>query len=237
MMTSSPERVLRGAPAAAAPTAPLDGVLTERRGGVELGADLRLLDPDLGRAMDALAMTVRQNAIAEGYAVGWAQGRRAAAEQAELDAAGAAQDRREAAERADAALAGALRALAAAADDLERRTAPVVADVTDAVLHAAVALAETLLGRELTLTATPARDAVHRALAVAPVDRPVTVHLHRDDVAPVAAALAQNPMAREVHLVADPDVAVHGAVVACDATLIDAQLESALERVRQVLAG
>jgi flagellar assembly protein FliH len=237
MMTSSPERVLRGASAAAAPTAALDGVLTQRRAGVELGADLRLLDPDLGRAVDELAVTVRQAAVAEGYAVGWAQGRRAAAARAEQDAAEAAREHQEAARRAEIALAGALRALAAAADDLERRVAPVLADVTDAVLDAAVTLAEALLGRELSLTTTPAGDAVRRALAMAPADRPVTVHLHPDDLDPVAAALQRDPVPREVHLVADPDVEQHGAVVSCDATIIDAQLRPALDRVRQVLAG
>jgi flagellar assembly protein FliH len=239
MTTSSPDRgrVLRGAAAATAPSACLDTTLSERSGGVEVGADLRLLDPAVGRAMDELADVVRRAARSEGYAAGWAEGRRAAAARAVEDAEAADRDRRAEAARTAAALRAALTALAAAAEELERRTAPVVTELADAVLETALALAEALLGRELDLSATPAMDAVRRALALAPTDRPVTVRLHPQDAATVAGVLAHTPLPRPVTVVPDAEVERHGAVVACDATLIDAQLGPALARVREVLAG
>lgn len=252
-MTSSPEpvapdgagrrpdvssRLLRGSLATQVPAARLDAALRVRHGAVDLSHDARLVDPTLSRAFDEVAESVRAAARAEGYAIGWAQGRRAAAEAAETEAAAQAlaQARHEAA--AAEALSRALRALDAAAADLERRVIAPIADLADAVTTGAFELARALLARELTLTQTPGLDAIRRALTVLPEGRPVTARLHPEDAELVRSAIAALPpgeLGREVLVVSDPAVEPSGAVVECDAARVDAQLGTALERARQEL--
>lgn len=221
-MTSSPElpsRLVRGAAAADLPAAPLEG----------------LLDPLQRSGLDALAAAARQDARAEGYAVGWAQGRRAAEEAAQREAAAAAAERAEFATRSQASLLSALRALTAAADALESRAVVPAAELSAAVVAGAFELAQALLGRELALATDPGMDAIRRALTLAPENRPVTARLHPDDASVARAELATADLGREVLIVADPTVERGGAVVDCDATRVDAQLGPALERVREVL--
>ncbi len=221
-MTSSPElpsRLMRGTAAADLPAAPLEG----------------LLDPLQRTALEELSAETRAAARAEGYAVGWAQGRRAADEAAREESARFATERAVAAERSGLELLNALRALTAAADSLEARAVVPAQELTDAIVRGAVELAESLLGRELTLAADPGLDAIRRALVLLPQNRPVTARLHPDDASATRAALASADFGREVLVVADPNVERGGAVVDCDATRVDAQLGPALERVRAVL--
>ncbi|GAA0609600.1 hypothetical protein GCM10009547_09620 [Sporichthya brevicatena] len=221
-MTSSPElpsRLMRGTAAADLPPAPLEG----------------LLDPLQRTALEELSAATRAAARAEGFAVGWAQGRRAADEAAREEAARVATERAVAAERADLELLNALRALSAAADALETRAVVPAQELTDAIVRGAFELAESLLGRELSLAADPGLDAIRRALDLLPQNRPVTARLHPDDASATRAALATADLGREVLVVADPNVERGGAVVDCDATRVDAQLGPALERVRAVL--
>jgi flagellar assembly protein FliH len=221
-MTSSPDlpsRLVRGAAAADLPAAPLEG----------------LLDPLQRSGLDELATAARQDARAEGYAVGWAQGRRAAEEAAQREAAIAAAERAEFAARSQASLVSALRALTAAADALEGRAVAPAAELSAAVVATSFELAQALIGRELTLATEPGIDAIRRALPLAPENRPVTARLHPDDASAARSALPTANLGREVLIVADPSIEPGGAVVDCDATRVDAQLGPALDRVREVL--
>lgn len=221
-MTSSPElpsRLVRGAAAADLPAAPLEG----------------LLDPLQRSGIDQLAAVARQDARAEGYAVGWAQGRRAAEEAAQREALLTEVERAEYAARAANELTCALRALSAAADALEGRAVTPAEALGAEIVAGAFELARALLGRELTLATDPGMDAIRRALALAPENRPVTARLHPDDASVARAGLATADLGRDVLIVADPTIERGGAVVDCDATRVDAQLGPALERVREVL--
>jgi flagellar assembly protein FliH len=186
-------------------------------------------------SLDALAASVRRDARAEGYARGWAEGRRAAEAQASVEAHAAATDRAAEAAHAAASLNAALSALATAASALEARAVAPAAELTDAVVTGAFELATALLGRELTLAAEPGLDAIRRALVLVPENRPVCARLNPDDASVTRAGLASAELGREVLIVADPSVEPGGAVVDCDATRVDAQLGTALERVREVL--
>jgi flagellar assembly protein FliH len=171
-----------------------------------------------------------EDARAAGYADGFAAGR----EDGEREGrrAGLAAGR----EEASAALERATGALLAAATDLAGRDAFALRAVSVEVADLAVAVVEGLLGRELAALDEPARAAVERALALAPERGAVVARLHPDDrasVAEVAEALAPG---REVELVADPAVEPGGAVVEVGACRIDAQLSTAVARVREVLA-
>jgi flagellar assembly protein FliH len=194
-----------------------------------------LLHPLQRAALDAISTDVRQAARAEGYAVGWAEGRRAAEEAAVLEATAAATAQAEEAARSRAALASALEALGSAADALEARAVVPAGDLADAIVTGAFELAQALLGRELALAADPGLDAIRRALVLLPEHRPVTARLNPDDASVCRAGLATADLGREVLIVPDPTVEPGGAVVTCDSSRVDAQLGPALERVREVL--
>ncbi len=184
---------------------------------------------------------VRRDAATQGYAEGWAEGYRSAAAEVRAQAAAEAAAFAETQRQFAVQISSALAALDAAAGDLERRMAEPMHDVEPQLAEAAVTLAQTILGRELQLTAMPVMDAVRRALNLAPANRPVTVRLNPEDADAVAAALAagevEQASAREIALVPDAAIGEGGCVVECDATRIDAQLSSALDRVWEVLAS
>ncbi len=237
-MSSSPERspygVLRGTDAAAVAAARLDVDLRSSRFVRAGTADPRLVDPALDRAFEEVAQEVRESARAEGYAAGWAEGVAAATAAVQAEAA-RAQERADALEaRRSQDVARGVRALDAAAAELERRAVVPAEQLREATLLAALELAAAVLAREVTVSASPGLDALHRALDVAPRGRPVVARLHPEDHAALAGLTDPVP-GREVTLVADPAVERGGCVADCDASHIDAQLGTALARVREVL--
>ncbi|MCW2640943.1 MAG: flagellar assembly protein FliH [Dactylosporangium sp.] len=184
-----------------------------------------------------VANRLRAEAQAAGYATGWAQGRR----EAELVARGA-RDQTAAQVQQEAEIQAirveqALVAVSLAAADLQRRMVPVAAEFEDLIVGTAFALAEAVIGRELAVAAEPGRDAVARALALAPTGRPVTVRLHPADHETVTGGqpCPVEVEGRTVTLLADPSLQPGDAVAECDATTIDARIAPALARVREVL--
>lgn len=235
-MTRSSSEVLRGPAAAAVRGARLDADLRHSPWAQRHSADPRLVDPQLEQAFAAAAEEVREAARAQGYAAGWAEGRRLGLVAGQAEAAAAiAREAEDAARRRDE-FAQALQALSCAAAALEATVAPAAETVDRVAVDAAAELVTLLLGRELELASSPGLDAVRRALAMTPAGRPVVVRLHPDDHARLS-ALEAPALDREVTLVADPSIEPAGAVAECDATRVDAQLGPALARVRAVLAG
>jgi flagellar assembly protein FliH len=176
---------------------------------------------------------LRADAQAAGYAAGWSEGRQAA----EL----AAREAREAfaAEAAEITAAqedSAHRVLAAVADAVERferRATPAVENLQVELVEAAFALARHILGRELATAAEPGRDALARALALAPPGRSAVARLNPGDAATLPGTATVD--GREVVVVADPALAPGDAIVECDASTIESRLDAALDRVRQAL--
>jgi len=166
-------------------------------------------------------------AVAEGYRAGFESGH------GEGYQAGLAAARRDVEAQAEAEL-GALRlaaeALATAVTQACEAQTIAFHDLEDEVTAAAFAIAEAVLDRELAVAAKPGRDAVARALALAPTGDAVA-RLHPDDIATVGSLEA----GREVRLVVDPSVERGGAIVEVGACTIDAQLGSAMARVRKAL--
>jgi flagellar assembly protein FliH len=170
---------------------------------------------------------------------------RAGTARAEAQAAAAAAERLAEREAEAASVRSALGALAEAAAGLEARAVAPAAALEGHLLAAAVELAEALLGRELALAGgAGGLDALRRALCLAPAGRPVTARLNPADatfVRTALAGLADDERAellggREVLVLADAAVGPAGCVAECDATRIDAQLGTALSRVREALA-
>lgn len=243
-MTTSPDQlrpqVLRGAAATNVAAAHLDAELRSNRFQRDGVFDTRLADPTLQRAFEAMADQVRAAARAEGYANGWAAGHVAAADAARAAALEAERQSRVVAEQAHEALTSSLRALAGAAATLEQRAVTPAHELREAVLHGALELAEALVGRELSVCAAPGLDAVRRALTLAPVGVPVSARLNPLDLPAARTALDALPdgeLGRPVHLVADPSVERGGCIAECGAVRVDAQLSTALARVREVLTS
>jgi flagellar assembly protein FliH len=203
--------VIRDVPTSAPATPP--GVL-----GLDLAAaGLARLDPS---RID--------QAVAEGRAAGYAAGQesaRLALQSAREDLLADYEARLAAVVRSsEAAVADALSGVEAVADAAARVTA-----------GAAFAVAEAIVGRELVLATEPGRDAVARALALAPERVELTLHLHPDDAA--ALATDQLPAGRSITVVADPSVDVGDCVADAGWARVDARISTALERVRAVLDG
>ncbi|MGN6129817.1 MAG: FliH/SctL family protein [Nocardioidaceae bacterium] len=229
--TSSDPVVLRDLPADGI-TAP--ATATDLRAGhwTRLGSREVLGDPVTESTLAALAEQTRSAARAQGYAAGWGEGRRAfaahvAAAEAELVARTAAeQDRVRAEHRA------ATKALVNAIGDAEaevRRTRDRLAEEAVAL---ALRIAEAVIGRELEVATDPGADALRRALTSLPLDVPVTVRLHPADRAQLDQGVLGD---RPVHFVDDPSLGRGDSVVQTDEQVVDATIEAAVARVREVL--
>jgi flagellar assembly protein FliH len=231
-MSSSREgALLRGAAAIAATSWAAAGTATAPREAGSSGPAFRL-----GDVYAAELTRLRQQAHAEGYAAGHAEGVLAAAAVVAEAERAAVSRMAEAQARWDRRLASATAALAAAAAQLEASVVPVADDVRDSIIAAVLTLVEDLLGRELALAGSPALDAIRRALTLCPADAPIVLRLHPDDLADAPAdALAELP--DSVRVVADARIERAGAVAETGPRRIDAQLSAALERVQAVLSA
>lgn len=208
----------------------LRGVSTPGSGAGPLDVELAPVAPP-APVTDSVPALV---AVDEGYEAGYERGH------AEGVAAGRAAAAAEAAEVA-ARLERALRAVTAAAADLRDRRALDFAGLEDDIAAAAFTMAEALVGRELATAAVPGVEAVARALRLAPPGVDAVVRLHPADADEVRRALngpsGDADPSRRVTLVADPGVEAGGCVVDAGDCRVDAQLGSALARVRAALLG
>ncbi|MFI5911203.1 FliH/SctL family protein [Dactylosporangium sp. NPDC051541] len=211
-----------------------ESVLRDARAGAARSArfdvDLREREPIPPELLERW----KGEAEATGYAAGWAQGVREAREAAAADAARAAREAAELAEAHRQVVERALHAIGAAAMSLEGRAVAAAHDIEEQILATAFAIAEAVLTRELRTAAEPGRDALARALALAPSASPVTVRLNPAD----RLTIGQTELViggRTVTLVDDPGLGPGDAVALCDATTVDARLGPALDRVREVL--
>jgi flagellar assembly protein FliH len=165
----------------------------------------------------------------DGFAAGYQAGLDAAAHHIASELA----DHRSAAERLQAAAM----AFEAAARDLSRQDAVALADVEREAIELAVALAEELVGYELTSVDEPVRDALTRAAALLPDRGTPVIRVHPADEATTVDATASSVLTwgGEVSIVADPSVERGGCVVDVGPCRIDAQLASAIGRMRATL--
>jgi flagellar assembly protein FliH len=184
---------------------------------------------------DQVSAELRAEAHAAGYAAGWAQGRQEAEAAARAALAESAEEARRVAAADAARVQAALAALARAATTLERRAVPGAAEVEEAIVGAAFTLAEAVIRRELSVATEPGRDALQRAMALAPTGRPVVVRLHPADHATIGADGPIEVDGRAVTLIADPNLQPGDAMAESDATVIDGRLAEALTRVRDAL--
>ena len=180
---------------------------------IEIPAPAAPLDPVVAGAQV-------QRGYDDGYQAGLAEGLAAGRAAAAAESAGAVA-------RAEALF----RSLAEAADDLRRRQALELKGLEDTLARTAFDLAAAVVGRELQLSSSPGADALARALALVPAGSVATARLHPNDVASLGAA------AEAVAVIADPAIEPGGCILEVGDSRIDAQLGSALDRVRAALLG
>lgn len=186
-------------------------------------------------ALDGLAGSIRDAARAQGYSVGWAEGRRQALTEARRHEEERAAEAAEAERRRSEDHARAVGALEEAARSLQEQTAAVAARVEDAALDLARELTRALVGHELRTATDPAGDAVRRALTLLPdpASVPTTLRLHPDVAATV---LSDDLRARGVRVEPDAALDVCDAVVETADHVVDARVSEALARVLEVLS-
>lgn len=177
--------------------------------------------PELG-AVEA----TRDAARAQGYATGWAEGRREAETSAREDAERLAADhvRREAVR--DTEVAAAVTALRAAADALHRTVAATCVRVDEQASALALELTRTLTGR---VEPDPAH-VVARVVGLLPEHPLVSVRLHPD-----VAALSGDLAAHGVAVVPDPTLRPADAVAHADDHVVDLRVDEALARLEEAL--
>ncbi|TWG98622.1 flagellar assembly protein FliH [Nocardioides sp. J9] len=197
-----------------------------------LGGSSVLGDPVTESLLEGLATKAREAAQAQGYAVGWAEGRRAAAEQAAAEEAertarhAAAEQRREAEHRA------AVEALGRAAEQVRGLLGDLAGAIEEQASDLASAVVAEVLGAAVAAT-TPA-DVVARALQVLPAAPVGRVRLHPSVVGDAA---ARDLADRGLEVVADPSLGRADALVESpDGSVTDLRVDEALARVREALA-
>jgi flagellar assembly protein FliH len=190
-------------------------------------------DPRLARQIAEEARAAREQALAEGYAAGWAQGRRAAAEAERADAAARAEraesDRRQFAAHARTLLT----ALARTAQELTEQITPAWEELIDVLLDGSLRLAAAGLGRELAAVDAQVLEATRTALRLLPAADAVTLHVNPSDAAVMTASVSD--LEPSLSVVRDATVPA-GTVVARTALhKLPVDLHAALQRAEEVL--
>ena len=197
-----------------------------------LGDSSVLGDAVTEHTLSGLAEQAQAAARAQGYSTGWAEGRRAAEEDAERQRRALAAEHQASEARREADHRSALEALTRAAQQLTDACALTCAQVAAHTTELAVALTAELLGHELAVAATPGLDAVRRALDLVPAESVVTVRLAAEEAAhPDLAELVGTAT-----VVADPTLGRGEALVETRDGVVDARVRGAMARVREVLA-
>jgi flagellar assembly protein FliH len=222
-MSSSPEAGLTVLP------------LPELRVGrwTRLGGDSVLGDPVTESLLGGIAAQARDSARAQGYAVGWAEGRRAAVEQAEAEQRQRAVVHAEQEVRREAEHRAAIDALGLAAEQVKRLLAGLAARVEDQATEVAWAVTREVLGHAVASVGAP--DVVARVLQVLPPAPVGRVRLHPS----VAASPAvQELTGRGLEVVADAGLGPADSLVeSADGAVTDLRVDEAMARVRAVLQG
>lgn len=225
-------RVLRGGAATVARAARIDSDLRTTPFATVHAVDARLTDPHLEAVVAEATRVATERGRAEGYEHGYAAGLAKAEAEATVRAAEQAQAAAATELARDAQLQDRLAALRSATEALLRREAVAVAEVEATVVELALGLARAVLDREIRSASDPGREALTRALALAPQGAPAVARLHPDDHALLVDAL---PADRQLTVLADPAVERGGCVVDTAGRRIDAQVGPALERAAAVL--
>jgi len=200
------------------------------RGRVLHGAQVAAAPADLGtvssRSARALVVSSEliESATRDGYEAGYAQG---------FD--NGYTDGLEQARRHTELLAGLVQRLDQAAAALLARETTARETIEDDVVATACALAEAIVGYQISQPDGRGRAAIARALALAPEYGLVTARLNPADYALIGDP-SELGLGRALEIVSDPSIAAGDCIVDVGACRIDASIDAALARIHEVLA-
>lgn len=172
-------------------------------------------------------------AFAHGHTAGYTAGLRKATAEADARRLEMEAEHSAALLHAEARTDRALELLGGAVEAVNAAVLPVVTDAQDALVAAAMDLAETIIGVELGDGELSSRAALARALAVTPPAGSVTVRMHPTDLSVIGAGT----LPAGVLLTADPTLARGDAVADYEHGHLNATIGSALARARTALLG
>jgi flagellar assembly protein FliH len=199
------------------------------RGRVLSGANVNVVAADLGvvSARPARGIVVSQelidSATREGFDTGYATG----FDQGYADGLAQAHNHAE-------ILTQLAQRLSDAADALMARETTAREQIENELVAAAFEIATALVGHELDNPDTRGREAIARALALAPDHGLVVARLNPTDFAVIDPSQLQ--LGRAIELISDPTVGPGECIVDVGSCRIDARIGPALERVREVLS-
>jgi flagellar assembly protein FliH len=194
--------------------------------GTVVAADLSMVRSPAARDL-VVDRRLVEGALEDGYRAGYDAG--FATGLAESVQAGADRERDRATQ-----VQSVVSQLGLAAELLRAREGTAVEQIEQQVAQAAFRIAEMLLGHELAHSETAGRDAIARALQFAPKDGMVTAHLHPDEIDTLGdpdASIA----GRALKVVPDSSLARGDCIVEVAGCRIDARIDGALERIRELL--
>ena len=203
-----------------------EGVWTRFGAGTVLG------DAATEATLAGLAERSRAAGRAQGFAAGWAEGLRSSAARTADTHEAQVRVFDEHAATFMAAQSSALSAVETAVRRCAETTEQVQSELAVAAVDLALQLVEAILAREVATSVDPGADALRRALVGVPVDVPLVVRLHPDDLAALDRTCIGE---RSASFVADPSLARGDAVVETESGVVDATVAGAVARVRQVL--
>jgi flagellar biosynthesis/type III secretory pathway protein FliH len=135
----------------------------------------------------------------------------------------------------------ALTVLHDAVRDVRQQATAWTSNAQENICALAVAVAQQIIGRELQGDAGMVRELVRRALTELPLDQPVTVRLHPEDLrllADASSAPDVRPLERaEFQWVADPRLHRGGCLIEGRDRIIDGRVDTALERLYRRLSS
>lgn len=197
-----------------------------------LGSTTVLGDEVTESMLDGLAVKVQDAARAQGYAVGWAEGRRAAATEAAREQADRAATHAAAEARREAEHRAAIDALGRAAEQVRGLLDGLASAIEEQASDLAYALTAEVMGARV--ASATAAEVVVRVLQVLPSVPVGRVRLHPSLV---ASGAVQDLAERGLEVVADGALGRADALVeAPDGSVTDLRIDEAMARVREVLA-
>jgi flagellar assembly protein FliH len=179
-----------------------------------------------------LARQQREHEVRTGVAHVYDEARRDGLESARAEVAATIAEYEQRCQRLDVILSS----LDAAGADLAARDAVTLRDVESQARTLAVGLAEAIVGHEIAAANDPVGDSVRRSAVLLPDRGPILVRVHPLDLESArAAAPGWFGEVRAVELFADATIEQGACALAVGPLRIDAQISSALQRMRALL--
>ncbi len=147
-------------------------------------------------------------------------------------ARGYAEGERNARAESEASLAAALSSLTEAAAMIQLHEARWISNAEENIAALAVAVARHIVAREVTVDPTGVHALVSRAMLQLPIDHPIVVRLHPDDIAYCGTMIVPDGAGRtpDIRWVPDASVMRGGCLVEGRERIIDGRIDTSLER-------